>query len=143
MQTVPTITVTGARTTAGTTGSARSNSDRAATTTRFFRRRDDYGVPTVYITAPRDHAERLARTLVEERLAACVNRVACQSVYRWEGTVHEDPETVLLAKTTADRYEELVARVRDLHPHDVPCIERFEEADIADAFADWRARATE
>jgi len=100
-------------------------------------------MPTAYITAPREHAEQLARTLVEERLAACVNRVACQSVYRWEGDLHEEPETVLLAKTTADGYEELVARVRDLHPHDVPCIERFEEADIADAFADWRAGATD
>jgi periplasmic divalent cation tolerance protein len=96
-------------------------------------------MPTAYITAPEDAAADLARTLVEERLAACVNRVACDSTYRWEGEVVTDEEVILLAKTTDEGYPALAARVAELHPYDVPCIERFEEADTADAFAGWRS----
>ena len=49
-------------------------------------------MPTAYVTAPRDAAANIAKTLVEERLAACVNAVDCTSTYRWEGEVHEDAE---------------------------------------------------
>lgn len=100
-------------------------------------------VPTAYITAPPEAAADIAETLVEERLAACVNRVDCHSTYRWEGTVHEEPEVILLAKTTGDRFDDLRERVLDLHPHDVPCIERFDEASVLEAFADWRAGAVD
>ncbi|MBX0285798.1 divalent-cation tolerance protein CutA [Haloarcula salinisoli] len=98
-------------------------------------------MPTVYITAPRDVAPEIARTLVEERLAACVNRLACDSVYRWDGEVLTDEEAVLLAKTTDERYAALRDRVVDLHPSEVPCIERFDESDILDAFGNWRAES--
>lgn len=100
-------------------------------------------MPTAYITAPEDAAADLARTLVEERLAACVNRIDCDSVYRWEGEVVTDEEVILLAKTTDDGYDALAARVEERHPYDVPCIERFEETDLLPAFADWRAEAVE
>lgn len=96
-------------------------------------------VPTAYITAPPEAAADIAETLVEERLAACVNRLGCHSTYRWEGEIHEEPEVVLLAKTTTEGYDDLRERVLALHPHDVPCIERFDEDDVLDAFADWRA----
>jgi len=96
-------------------------------------------MPTVYITAPPDAAEDLARLLVEERLAACVNTVDCDSVYRWEGEVHEEREVILLAKTTDARYSALLERVREAHPYDVPGIERFDEADVDDPYADWIA----
>jgi periplasmic divalent cation tolerance protein len=98
-------------------------------------------MPTAYITAPEDAADDLARTLVEERLAACVNRVACDSVYRWEGEVVTDEEVILLAKTTEERYDALAARVEERHPHDVPYIERFDEADLLAAFGEWRSAA--
>jgi len=98
-------------------------------------------MPTAYVTAPPEAAEEMATRLVEDRLAACVNRVDCASVYRWEGAVHEDAEVILLAKTTADRYDALRERVLELHPHDVPCVERFDEDDVVGAFADWRADA--
>ena len=99
-------------------------------------------MPTVYITAPPEEGPAIAETLVEEELAACVNVVDCQSVYRWDGEIHDDDELILFAKTTDERYEELKARVVDLHPYDVPCLERFEESDTLDAFAQWRADAT-
>lgn len=95
-------------------------------------------MPTAYITTPPDDAADLARILVEERLAACVNRVPCESVYRWDGEVHEDEEVILLAKTTDERYPALEARVLELHPYEVPCIERFEEKTVHPAFERWR-----
>lgn len=100
-------------------------------------------MPTVYVTAPPDAADELAETLVEERLAACVNRLSTTSTYRWEGEVQRDDEIVLLAKTTDDAYHDLVARVRELHPYDVPCIERFDEDDVLKSFAEWRADSVE
>lgn len=99
-------------------------------------------MPTAYITTPPEVAETIARTLVEEQLAACVNRLPVESVYRWDGEIHAEEEVVLLAKTTDERYDELAARVLELHPHEVPCIERFDETDLLAAFGEWRAEAT-
>lgn len=98
-------------------------------------------MPTAYITAPPDVADEIARRLVEERLAACVNRIDCESTYRWDGDVHEDSEAILLAKTTEDTYSALVERVETIHPYDVPCIERFDETGMLDDFAAWRDEA--
>ena len=73
-------------------------------------------------TCPSEHtAERIARALVEERLAACVNRVAgVSSIYRWRGEVREDAEVLLLIKTTRECMEPLRARLVELHPYEVP-----------------------
>jgi periplasmic divalent cation tolerance protein len=94
-------------------------------------------MPTVYVTAPEDAADEIATTLVEERLAACVNTVDCQSTYRWDGGVETDSETMLLIKTTNAGYDSLESRIEELHPYDVPCIERFDEAAALDRFASW------
>lgn len=94
-------------------------------------------MPTAYITAPQNAAADLARDLVEAELAACVNLVDCESIYRWEDEVVTDEETILLAKTTEDRYADLQAFVEENHPYDVPCIERFDETVVSVPFADW------
>lgn len=94
-------------------------------------------MPTVYVTAPESAAGELAETLVDERLAACVNAVSCQSTYRWEGEVETDAETILLIKTTSEGYDRLIARIKELHPYDVPCIERFDETAVDDRFGAW------
>ena len=94
-------------------------------------------MPTLYVTAPPEAAESIATTVVEERLAACVNEVPCRSTYRWEGAVHEDDERLLFVKTTDAAVDALVDRIEALHPYDVPCIERFDEDDVLDAYADW------
>lgn len=66
-------------------------------------------------------AAALARTLVDERLAACVNVLApMSSLYRWKGQVEHDREQQLLIKTTAGRVAALESRLRQLHPYDVP-----------------------
>jgi len=71
------------------------------------------------VTTPVDHADRIARTLVDERLAACVNVVpAVRSVYRWEDEVQQDEEALLVVKTTLGRLGALDARLREIHPYD-------------------------
>jgi len=76
----------------------------------------------VLMTAPdEDVAQRIARALVEERLAACVNLVpGVRSIYRWQGAVADDAEILLLAKTAAGRCAALAARVQALHPYELP-----------------------
>lgn len=72
-------------------------------------------------TAPADQARALARSLVERRLVACVNVIpGLTSVYRWEGEVHEDPEVLLVMKTTEEGAARVLAELPDLHPYDVP-----------------------
>ena len=76
----------------------------------------------VLVTAP-DEATglMLARSVVEARLAACVNLVpAVRSVFRWEGSIQEAAEVLLILKTTAARVETLRERVVSLHPYEVP-----------------------
>jgi periplasmic divalent cation tolerance protein len=78
-------------------------------------------VRIVLSTTPPERAGSLARSLVQERLAACVNVIpAIQSVYRWEGRVQDDQEALLVIKSVSGRVEELVSRLTELHPYDVP-----------------------
>lgn len=66
-------------------------------------------------------AQRLAEVLVNERLATCVNRVeGIRSTYVWKGELQDDPEVLLMIKTTAGRLGELEARLKALHPYDLP-----------------------
>jgi periplasmic divalent cation tolerance protein len=77
----------------------------------------------VLVTAPAegDVAERLARGLVEARLAACVNLVpGLRSFYRWQGEIADDLEVQLLIKTHEGRFDALVAWVQNHHPYEVP-----------------------
>jgi periplasmic divalent cation tolerance protein len=66
-------------------------------------------------------ADRIARTLVEQKLAACVNRMpAVDSVYRWQGAVERAVEVPLLIKSTRERLPEVQEAIRALHPYEVP-----------------------
>ncbi len=79
------------------------------------------GALVVLVTAPRDKAREIARRLVEERLAACVNIVdEVHSIYWWQGRVEEDKESLLIVKTRADALQALVEGVRRIHPYQVP-----------------------
>ena len=66
-------------------------------------------------------AAALARTLVDERLAACVNVLPVMtSIYRWQGKVEHDREQQVVIKTSSDRVAALQARLRELHPYELP-----------------------
>jgi len=82
------------------------------------------GLRLVYVTAP-DTAQALAigRVLVADGLAACINVLPnMTAIYRWQGAIEESCEAVLIAKTRADQVDGLIARVRSLHPAQVPCV---------------------
>lgn len=83
---------------------------------------DTTGIRAVLVTAPDpETADRLGRTLVEERLAACANLVpGVVSLYRWDDEVQRDEEVLLVLKCTAPGVDDLRRRVVELHPYDVP-----------------------
>lgn len=90
-----------------------------------------------------DTAKAIARRIVEEHLAACVNILpAVQSVYRWQGEVEEAAEVTLLAKTMQSRYAELENAIRALHPYDVPEIIALPIVDGLPSYLDWIAQET-
>ena len=95
-------------------------------------------------TCPSDRtAARIARALVQERLAACVNRVpGLASVYRWRGEIHEDAEVLLLIKTTRDRFAPLRARLVELHSDEVPELIALDIADGYPPYLDWLREQT-
>lgn len=83
-------------------------------------------------------AERLADTLVGQRLAACVNILApCRSVYRWKGEVQREEEHPMLIKTTAERYPALESALRSGHPYELPEIIAVPIEQGLPAYLDW------
>jgi periplasmic divalent cation tolerance protein len=99
-------------------------------------------VRAVLVTAPdAEVAEHLARTLVDERLAACVNLIpGIRSFYRWEGRVQVDDEVLLVIKTRGDRCEALTERVRSLHPYDLPEVLALPAAGGSVPYLEWVQR---
>ena len=88
-------------------------------------------------------AERLASSLVEKGLAACVNILApCLSVYRWKGAMQREEEHPLLIKTTAERYSALEAAIRADHPYELPEIIAVPIERGLPAYLDWIAAQT-
>lgn len=83
-----------------------------------------FNLRLVYITTKdKQEAKAIGTKLVEERLAACVNIVdGMESIYRWEGDIVEDKETILIAKTPYHNVKELTDRVKELHSCDCPCV---------------------
>ena len=96
-------------------------------------------IVTVYaVFADEEEAQRIARAMVEERLAACANLLGpCRSIYRWQGAVEEADEVAALFKARADRAEALTARIADLHSYDVPAIAVWPIESAWPAYADW------
>ncbi|HXW07524.1 MAG TPA: divalent-cation tolerance protein CutA [Vicinamibacterales bacterium] len=87
--------------------------------------------------------EAFARSLVEERLAACVNLLApMESIYRWEGTVERETERQVIIKTSRERLVALWERVRELHPYEVPEFLVIPIIDGNDAYLRWVGEAT-
>jgi periplasmic divalent cation tolerance protein len=86
----------------------------------------------------------IARVLVKEGLAACVDRLApVTSVYRWQGQLCEQAEQLLLIKTTPARYEALEMRLKALHPYEIPEIIAIPVVGGSSQYLAWLARATQ
>jgi periplasmic divalent cation tolerance protein len=87
-------------------------------------------------------ARSLARELVELRLAACVNIVpAVTSIYRWEGSISEDGEQLLIVKTTETRLDELREALLARHPYSVPELVVLPVSETSPAYGAWLAEA--
>ena len=92
----------------------------------------------VLSTISPEAAETLASKLIDERVAACVNILpGITSVYRWQGEVHRDDESLLVIKTSTDALPALMQRVADLHPYDVPEIVALDASSVHPAYAAW------
>ena len=93
-------------------------------------------------TGSLEQASRIAKALVERRLAACVSIVGpVTSVYRWRGEVTSDRERVLLIKTAADRFEAVRDAIRELHPYELPEIVALAVEDGDAPYLAWLAEA--
>jgi periplasmic divalent cation tolerance protein len=98
----------------------------------------------VLVTAPSaEKALELARALVGERLAACASLVpGVRSIYWWEGKVQDEPEALLVLKTTRDRFEALRDRTLALHPYQVPEVIALPVEAGSAAYLEWLVRET-
>jgi periplasmic divalent cation tolerance protein len=86
----------------------------------------------------RESAARLARALVDKRLAACINILSpCRSLYRWKGAVENAEEFPMLIKTSRNRYPELEAAIRAGHPYELPEIIAVPLAAGLPAYIEW------
>ena len=90
-----------------------------------------------------EEALKIARSLVEERLAACVNLVSpVRSIYRWEGKVWDEKEWLLIIKTQKQRFEEVEKKVKALHSYSVPEIIGLPIIEGASSYLEWLTEMT-
>ena len=96
-------------------------------------------VVSVYVLfASAEEAERIGRTVVEERLAACINILGpVRSIYRWHGAIETSDEIAAILKTSHVQADALITRIAVLHSYDVPCIVTWPIDKILRSYADW------
>lgn len=90
-------------------------------------------------TCPDDEcAATIARALVTERLAACVNRLSgVRSTYIWDGRLQDDAEVLLIIKTTRDQLPGVEAKLKELHPYELPELVALRVEGGSQAYLDW------
>ncbi len=98
----------------------------------------------IYVTTEdTEEARRIGRQVVEEQLAACANIIAgMTSIFRWQGKLEEAAEAVLILKTTEQKLEQVIARVKSLHSYECPCIEALPVVEGNRDFLEWVVRET-
>lgn len=96
-------------------------------------------VISVYVLfANAEEAERIGRTVVEERLAACINILGLvRSIYRWQGAIETSDEIAAILKTSHLEADALITRIAALHSYEVPCIVTWPIDKILRSYADW------
>ncbi|HID66021.1 MAG TPA: divalent-cation tolerance protein CutA [Aquificaceae bacterium] len=79
------------------------------------------GYYVVLITTPVDKGEEIANFIIENKLGACVNVVKeVRSIYWWKGNIEKDTEALLVVKTSAEKFNQLIREVKKIHPYTVP-----------------------
>lgn len=95
-------------------------------------------VTVTALFANEEEARTIARTVVEERFAACANiGGAVHSIYHWQGAIEEAGEVAASFKTTAAMAGALIARVAELHSYEVPCVYSTPAGEVAADYAEW------
>ena len=90
------------------------------------------------VFANSEEADRIGRTIIEERLAACINILPpMRSIYRWKGEIQTADEVAAIFKTHHWRSDALMERVGELHSYEVPCIVAWPIEKIVGSYADW------
>lgn len=96
----------------------------------------NFGV--VLVTAASEtEAEQIAKSLVENKLAACVSLSPIRSIYTWQGEIHSESEWQLLIKTDLAKFEALKTKVQELHSYEVPEIIALEIIAGSEAYLNW------
>jgi len=93
----------------------------------------------VLCTAPPEEAVKLAKILVEERLAACVNLARVRSYFFWESEVCNENEDLLIIKTKRRKLDDLTAKIREIHSYEVPEIISIPIMDGDERYLEWIA----
>ena len=97
----------------------------------------------LFATCSPDQAERVLRTLLEERLVGCGNLIpGVRSLYWWEGAICDDPEVVMWMETTAELAPRAAARLAEIHPYDVPKIVTLDPDGCNAPYLDWLRAVT-
>lgn len=96
-----------------------------------------------YVTTPNEEsAKKIARALISNKLAACVNIIpTIQSIYEWEGRINEDLECLLMIKTTTENVPELTTYVRENHPYSVAEVISVKIDSGNPPYLDWIAKS--
>ncbi len=90
-----------------------------------------------------EKAAEIARALVEEHLVACVNIIpGLRSIYRWEGKLADDAEVLCVIKTARDRFDQVAARIKALHPYSVPEVIALPVVKGFEPYLDWVRKST-
>lgn len=99
----------------------------------------------IYMTAgSAEEGKNIAKTLVSEKLVACVNMLEnMQSIYRWQGAIEEEQEVILIAKTKETLVPQVVERVTSIHSYDCPCIVSLPIVDGNPPFLKWILEETQ
>ena len=89
-----------------------------------------------------EEARAMARSLVAQKLAACVQISEIESFYTWEGLVQDDREYRVLCKTTADNYDAVESAIKAMHTYDLPAIHAFTLDRVSAEYGEWIATET-
>ncbi len=98
----------------------------------------------IYITAgDMEEARSIGRTLVEERLAACVNIFPITSIFRWKDKIDEASEFGIMVKTRTEKVAAIEKRVKEIHSYEVPCVVSFRLAEGSADYLKWVEESVE
>jgi len=96
----------------------------------------------ILCTAPPDRSEAIAKALIEERLAACVNVTGVRSYFRWEEESCAEKEDLLIIKTRKERMKEIISKITELHSYEVPEIIALPIIGGYDRYLEWVGEET-